>query len=86
MTPEEREKDHIENYWEDRHHNMKWSDEVPIYLFGKPYKLIIFVDDNVLEEHRVMQGQFCINDWLSDEEKFEVVRYLNEYWPEVQKP
>jgi len=86
LTDEEREKDHVASYWEDRHHNTKWSDEATIDLSDHPYKLLIFVDDNTLEEHRVMQGQVCINDWLSDEEEFEVVRYLSELWPHVEMP
>ena len=85
MTPEEREKDHIASYCDNGKRDM-WGDDAKIKLFGKKYKLVIFVVNGVLEEHRVMMGQFCINDWLSDEEEFEVVRYLNEYWPEIQKP
>ena len=39
LTDEEREKDHVASYWEDRHHNTKWSDESPIDLFGKPHNM-----------------------------------------------
>ncbi len=63
-----------------------WTDDAKIDLFGKEYKLHVFVTGNTLEEHRVMKGQFCVNDWLSDEEKFEVIRYLGELWPEVEMP
>ena len=77
-------KEHVAAYWQDRRLDC-WQDDAKINLFGKPYKLVVVVQGNTLEDYRVMQGQFCVNEWLNDAEKFEVVRYINEYWPEVQK-
>lgn len=75
--------EHVAAYWEDRPHNTTWTDDAKIELSGKPYRLIVTVDEDQLKEYRVMHGQCCVNDWLSDEEKFEVVRYINRFWPEV---
>ena len=76
--------EHVAAYWETP---MKpyHEESAKIDLFGHEYTLVLCAFGDKYEDHRVMKGQFCVNDWLSDEEKFEVIRYLGELWPEVSR-
>ena len=85
MTPEEREKDHIESYWETPCKPYHEYEET-IDLFGHKYKLVLCAFGDRYEEHRVMFGQVDMTSWLSEKEQMEVIRYLSEYWPEVEMP